>query len=73
MNFYNLCERVDGPWECQDRRQVMWCGVFNAHSTLWGGLRTDVNRQVLEELLDEKGLVSLNDGMGTRTDPVTTN
>ena len=28
---------------------------------------------MLEELLDEKGLVSLNDGRGTRIDPVTGN
>ena len=49
----------------------MWCGDFNAHSTLWGGLQTDVNGQVLEEILDEKGLVSLNAGRGIRIDPVT--
>ena len=62
-----------GNVEGQDRRRVMWCGDFNTHSTLWGGLRTDVNGQVLEELLNEKGLVSLNDDRGTRIDPVTGN
>ena len=49
----------------------MWCGDFNAHSTLWGGLWTDVNGQVLAELLDEKCLISLNNDRGTRIDPVT--
>jgi hypothetical protein len=77
VNFYNPCKRLEllalGNVEGQDRRRVMWCGNFNAHSTLWGWLRTDVNGQVLEELLDEKGLVSLNDDRGTRIDPVTGN
>jgi hypothetical protein len=35
------------------------------------GFRTDVNGQVFEELLDEKGFMCLNDGWGTRIDPVT--
>lgn len=75
VNFYNPCKRMEllplGNVEGQNRRRVMWCGDFNPHSTLWGGSWTDVNGTVLEELLDEKGLVSLNDGGGTRIDPVT--
>ena len=43
VNLYNLCKRLDllalGNVEGQDRRR----GDFNAHSTLWGGSRTDVN------------------------------
>ena len=75
--FSNLCERLElitlGNVEGQDRRRVMWCGDFNAHSTLWGGVQTDVNGQSLEDLLYEKGLVSLNDSRGTRIDPGTGN
>lgn len=32
-----------GSVESQDRRRVMWCGDFNAHSTLWGGSQSYVN------------------------------
>lgn len=77
VNLYNSCKRLEvlalGNVEGQDRRLVMWCGDLNAHSSLWGGSWNDVNGQVLEELLDEKGLVSLNDGRGTRIDGVTGN
>lgn len=41
INYYNPCrqmrleelERVEG----QDGDSIIWCGDFNAHSTLWGG------------------------------------
>ncbi len=49
------------------------CGDFNAHSTSWGGKRTDANGEVIEELLDEKNMVCLNDGRGTRVDVHTGN
>jgi hypothetical protein len=64
VNFYNMCKRLElmafENVEGQDRRQLMWCVVFNAHNTLCGGLLTDVNGHVLEELLDEKSLVRLD-------------
>ncbi|KAI2660328.1 putative RNA-directed DNA polymerase from transposon BS [Labeo rohita] len=40
---------------------------------LWGGKKLDRNGQVIEELLDLKGLVCLNDGRGTRFDVVSGN
>ncbi|KAJ7995611.1 hypothetical protein DPEC_G00246380 [Dallia pectoralis] len=46
----------------------MWCGDFNVHSALWGGERTDRNGQVIEALIEGRGLVCLNDGRGTRMD-----
>lgn len=45
---------------------MFWCGDFNSHSTVWGSDRTDVNGLVIEELLNEKRLVCLNDGSYTR-------
>lgn len=49
------------------------CGDFNAHSTLWGGSRTDTNGEVIEELLEEKQMVCLDDGRGTRIEVRTGN
>ena len=53
VNFYNPCKRLEllaiENIEGQDRRQLMWCGDFNAHSPSWGGLQSYVNGQVLEE------------------------
>lgn len=49
------------------------CGDFNARSTLWGGVRTDANREVNEELLVGKDMVCLNDGRGTKLDVHTGN
>lgn len=40
---------------------VIWCGDFNAHSTLWG----QGNGGVIEEIMDDRELVCLNDGSGT--------
>ena len=44
---------------------MIWCGDFNAHSTLWGN-RNDGNVIVIEEIMEIKNLVCLNDGSGTR-------
>ena len=49
---------------------VMWCGDFNAHSTLWGSESTDANNLIVEEFIEDKGLVCMNDGRGTRYDCV---
>lgn len=59
--------------EGMDGNRVMLCADFNAHSTLWGGARTDANGVVIEELLEEKGMVCVNDGRGTRIDVGTGN
>lgn len=50
--------------------KVVWCGDFNAHSTLWGSDRTDANGLIIEEYIEDKGLVCINDGRGTRYDCV---
>lgn len=70
VNFYNPCQRLEletletikGLYS----RRIIWCGDFNAHSTLWGGERTDRNGLIVEDLMDAVGLVCLNDGSFTR-------
>lgn len=44
----------------------IWCGDFNAHNTLWGSRVTDLNGEVVEEMMDDRRLVCLNNGTGTR-------
>lgn len=45
---------------------VLWCGDFNSHNSLWGSNSNDANGILLEEFIDEKYLVCLNNGEGTR-------
>ena len=70
INYYNPCKRLvlDSLVRIkgQDRNKVIWCADFNAHNTVWGGLQTDTNGQVIEDLMDERDLVCVNDGRGTR-------
>lgn len=70
VHFYNPCKRLDIDAlelvEGQEGGKIIWLGDFNAHSSLWGGDKTDHNGLVLEELMDRKGLVCLNDGSPTR-------
>ena len=39
---------------------------YGLKHTLWGGKETDDNGKVIEELMDNKGIVCLNNGVGTR-------
>uniref|UniRef100_A0A3P9LEU6 Reverse transcriptase domain-containing protein n=1 Tax=Oryzias latipes TaxID=8090 RepID=A0A3P9LEU6_ORYLA len=77
VNYYNPCKKLDLSLLKSiihlDNGHVIVCGDFNAHSTLWGGKVTDVNGEVLEDLMDELHLVCLNDGRGTRIDVRTGN
>ena len=71
INFYNPCKqletsRLEEIWKDLEGK-IIWCGDFNAHSTLWGD-KDDVNGSVLERFLEEEELVCLNDGSGTRID-----
>lgn len=73
INYYNPCKQLEKEklesilehW----RGNVIWFGDFNAHSTLWGN-QDDSNGGVIEEIMDEKELVCLNDGSGTRVNLV---
>ncbi len=77
INYYNPCKRleVDKLLSIQgnNRHKVIWCADFNAHSKIWGGSHTDVNGRVIEDLMDDKELVCLNDGRGTRINITTGN
>lgn len=69
INFYNPCrllerEQLEEIWEGINGKTI-WCGDFNAHSTLWGN-RNDNNGRVIEEFIEEEELVCINDGTGTR-------
>ena len=72
INYYNLCKKLElnklREVEGQSRNNVIWCGDFNAHNTLWGSERMDRNGQVIEEMLEEENLVCLSDGSNTRID-----
>lgn len=60
INFYNPCNRlsidlfkeIDGYLE----GKVIWCGDFNAHSTVWTSCN-DSNGTVIEEIMNDKNLV----------------
>lgn len=72
INYYNPCKRLEvnklQEVEGQSKSNVIWCGDFNAHNTLWGSGKSDNNGQVIEELLNDGNLVCLNDGKKTRVD-----
>ena len=66
ITFYNPCLRLELQRlldiHGQDRRKVIWCGDFNVHNNIWGGRHVDANGKVLEDLMEERDSVSLNDG-----------
>lgn len=68
--FFNPCKKLSmqifGILESVDRREI-WC-CFNAHINLWGRDHVDINGEVVEELIDERSFVCLNDGSDTAVD-----
>lgn len=72
INFYNPCKKlsIDRLNEMAGSvyRKEIWCGDFNAHNSLWGSNHTDSNGNIVEELMEERVLICLNDGQGTRID-----
>ena len=71
VNLYNPCralypEMLDSIIKKQRNRKEIWCGDFNAHNNLWGSKHTDSNGEAVEELMDIRQLVCLNNGNGTR-------
>lgn len=61
INYYNPCKKLDLSRLMQiegiDGNRRLICGDFYAQSTLLGGTKTDVNGEVIEELLEEKDMV----------------
>lgn len=45
-----------------------WYGDLNSHNTLWGSENIDPNGLVVEEILELRGFVCINDGSSTRID-----
>ncbi len=68
INYYNPCRRLqlNQLEEIEGQDNGVWCGDFNVHNTLWGSEKVDINGQVIEDLLEEKKLICLNDGTKTR-------
>jgi hypothetical protein len=50
--------------------QYVVCGDFNAHHKLWGGKRNDTKGNHLYNHVIENNIVILNDGTGTRLNPI---
>lgn len=72
INLYNPCKSLSQETLEEIMRQgngkEIWCGDFNAHNSLWGSKHTDRNGEAVEELMDVRQLVCLNNGNGTRID-----
>lgn len=69
VNYYNPCGKLD-EGILQNimgtvQSDVVWCGDFNSHNTLWGSNHTDSNGKVIEEFIDHNCLVCINSGEGT--------
>ena len=71
-NYYNPCDRLyldtSDTVGGQIQGKEVWCGDFSAHSVIWGSNSTDVNGLIIEEFMEDKGLVCINDERGTRYD-----
>lgn len=70
VNFYNPGNRLsleflEGVWG-HAHGKIIWCGDFNSHNGMWGSTATDANGDVLEQFIESKSLVCINDGSGTR-------
>ncbi len=70
IHFYNPCRKLElnrlEEIEGISKGSIVWCGDFNAHNTLWGSDKTNYSDHVVEELLNKKHLVCINDGRNTR-------
>ncbi len=70
VHFYNPCNRLSidilNTVCVMIQGEIVWCGDFNAHNTLWGSTITGANGSIIEEFIDDKNMVCINDGRGTR-------
>jgi len=70
INYYNPCEKLNlsiledvvGP----QQNSIVWCGDFNSLNSLWGNNNTDANGLLIEEFIDDKYLVCINNVERTR-------
>jgi hypothetical protein len=75
INVYNTNPKI-GIDELNDifdkvRFPVVFCADINGHNMLWGSEYVDHNGLVMDKIIENYDLVSLNDGTGTRVDPST--
>lgn len=69
INYYNPCKVLNSELLksiVKRSHREIWCGDFNAHNSLWGSKQTDLNGEAVEEMMNDRMLVCLNNGYGTR-------
>ncbi len=68
INYYNPCKALSynllNRICSRGRHKEIWCGDFNAYNSLWGSKFTDLNAEVVEEMMNDRMLVCLNNGTG---------
>lgn len=72
-NIYNpkgIPENIQEIDEIFKLNKSIICGDFNAHNKLWGSNKTDAWGEIIENKIEENNLVILNDGSGTRHNPI---
>lgn len=62
-NLQNILRQVPGP--------KIFVGDFNSDNVIWGSKTTDRRGREVEEFIDQNNLVLLNNGEGTRLNPIT--
>ena len=74
VNFHNPCQKLDMGIlnellkNVTREKHTIILGDFTAHNTLWGSHKTDANGEVVEELVNDRNLVTLNNEDATRVD-----
>ncbi|KAF0763014.1 Endo/exonuclease/phosphatase domain-containing protein [Aphis craccivora] len=61
VNIENIIHQLQQPF--------IIVGDFNSHNPIWGSHKTDTRGKIIEELLTQDNLVSLNTGQPTRINP----
>lgn len=67
-NLYNPCKKISLNLleRIKKRNKELCCGDFNTHNWLWGSKNVDHNGEIIEQFMDNRSLVCLNTGEGTR-------
>ena len=75
VNYYNPCQRLNSDTldsifseNLNNNKYLLILGDFNSHSPLWGSSSTDSNGRLIEQYIEDKNIILLNDGSGTRMD-----
>ena len=76
VNYYNPCNDITNDIldtlvkHVKNIEKLLIVGDFNSHNSLWGSEKNDKNGRLIEDFLLKQNLVILNDGSGTRLDPI---